>query len=142
MIIACAQKDPRRRLNEPALELLAELFGVAIVGQFLGSSPEQMVSQLRVRWIGVEQIADCQAQTRLMMSLPMLRVRDAQLLVGAGVRTVNLLGSLPTDVLREKVARHVNTPAGKLALRGAAPPSLEELATWVQVAQRDARSAA
>lgn len=119
-----------------------ERIGITNISQFLGSSPEQMVAQLRVRWIGVEQIADWQAQTRLMMSLPMLRVRDAQLLVGAGVRAIYTLGNLRPDQLHGKVLRYASTPAGKRSLRGATSPSVDEVASWIQDAKSASAAAA
>lgn len=119
-----------------------ERIGIKNISQFLGSSPEQMVSQLRVRWIGVEQIADWQAQTRLMMSLPMLRVRDAQLLVGVGVRTTYLLQTAKPGLLHLKLVRYADTPAGKRSLRGSNPPSAEEVTAWVLDAQDDCQAAA
>lgn len=119
-----------------------EAIGINNISQFLGSSPEQMVQQLRVRWIGVEQIADWQAQTRLMMSLPLLRVRDAQLLVGVGIRETYSLASSEPNQLTEKLIRHANTPVGKRSLRGAVPPKLEDVTAWIQDAVAATKSVA
>lgn len=119
-----------------------EAIGITNISQFLGSSPEQMVQQLRVRWIGVEQIADWQAQTRLMMTLPMLRVRDAQLLVGVGIRTTYPLALANADDLTDKILRYCSTPAGKRALRGSSAPSLQDISAWIADARQATKSVA
>jgi hypothetical protein len=119
-----------------------ERIGIMNIGQFLGSSPEQMVRQLRVRWIGVVQIADWQAQTRMMMSLAVLRVRDAQLLVGVGCRTTQTLEAADANELHEKLLRYSASPTGKRSLRGAAPPTIVDVHQWINASRQLARSAA
>lgn len=113
-----------------------EAVGIVNIGQFLGANPEHLVDRLRVRWIGVPQIADWQAQTRLMMALPQLRVREAQLLVGCGCRTSELLATAEPDTLLSQLTRYARTPAGRRSLRGATPPTRDEIFGWVQSAAK------
>jgi hypothetical protein len=119
-----------------------EAIGILNIGQFLGSSPERMVAALRIRWIDVQQIADWQSQTRLMMSLGSLRVRDAQMLVGAGCRTTYLLETADAEQLHPKILLYAATPAGKRNLRGSQPPSIDEVREWIHQARSADQAAA
>ncbi len=116
--------------------------GISNVGQFLGSAPEEMVQRVRVRWITVEQIADWQAQTRLLMAMPWLRVRDVQLLVSNGCRTPQWLETADVDALYERIERFVQTSAGRRILRTALAPSRNEVMRWIAQARQSSRIAA
>lgn len=116
--------------------------GIVNISQFLGTNPEEVVQSLRVRWITVEQVADWQAQTRLMMTLPRLRVRDAQLLVGVGCRTTQLLETAKLEELTDKLQRYVLTPNGRRFLRGASAPTTTEVQSWIHHAQQQSTRAA
>jgi hypothetical protein len=112
--------------------------GVDTIGQFLAANPEQLVARLRVHWIDVPRIADWQAQTQLMLELPLLRVSDAQLLVGCGCRTPGLLATAEPDTLVAQLHRYATTPLGRRALRGAPPPGRSEVRAWIDAAGRAA----
>jgi hypothetical protein len=116
--------------------------GITNIGQFLGSAPEEMVQRVRVRWITVEQIADWQAQTRLLMAMPWLRVRDVQLLVSNGCRTPQWLEGADVDSLCERIERFVQTSAGRRILRSALPPARSEVLRWITQARQSSRIAA
>lgn len=122
----------------PKTGLRLERVGIANIGQFLGASPEDLVQRVRMRWITVEQVADWQAQTRLLMALPWLRVRDVQLLVSIGCRSPQWLETIEADVLHDKLSQFVASSAGKRILRGALPPDRNECQLWVERAKRSA----
>lgn len=121
---------------------------VTTVRHLLAASPEDLVRRLQnrwpseTRWISVEAIAGWQAQTRLRIALPQVRARDARLLVAAGYRSISTLAAADPHGLRDKLLRHSQTPEGRLALRGSAPPPHHELRAWIQAAASVARAAA
>ena len=71
-------KKTARRLNR---------VGVFTVDDLLNCNSEEIAFELDVRHIDEPTLEDWKAQARLMIEVPGLRIHDAQILVGAGVRS-------------------------------------------------------
>ena len=77
-------KKTARRLNR---------VGIFNVGDLMNCDSEEIAFELDVRHIDVPTLEDWKAQASLMMNVPGLRVHDAQILVGAGVRSAEDLAN-------------------------------------------------
>jgi hypothetical protein len=66
--------------------------------------------------------------------VPELTALGAQLLVGAGVSTVEDLATADPDFLVDAVAMFAASDEGERALRGQSPPDRERLKFWIEAA--------
>jgi hypothetical protein len=110
------------------------LIGVKTVGDLLEVSPEDAAARIKQGHINARIIKDWQAQALLACTVPDLPALGAQLLVGAGVSSVDDLASADPDFLVDAIAMFAASGDGERALRGQAPPDRERLKSWIEAA--------
>jgi hypothetical protein len=110
--------------------------GIRTIGEFLAAQPAAMAQALKVSHITATMLAEWQQQCQLMIDVPRLLVRDAQLLVGVGVTTSDELAQYNARELADHVAAFAKRPEGQRLLRGAAVPELGEIGQWIGAAKK------
>ena len=70
----------------------------------------------------------------LACTVPELSALGAQLLVGAGVSSIDDLAAADPDFLVDAIAMFVASDEGERALRGQSPPDRERLKSWIEAA--------
>lgn len=105
--------------------------GLHLVSDLLAATPEQVASVLDLRHVSSATVADWQDEARLVCTVPDLRGTQAQLLVGAGYRTVGDLAAAEPAALLSAMLRFVQTSEGQRVLRDGRPPDLEKVLAWV-----------
>jgi predicted flap endonuclease-1-like 5' DNA nuclease len=110
------------------------LIGVKTVGDLLEVSPEDAAARIRQGHINARVIKDWQAQALLACSVPELSALAAQLLVGAGVSSVDDLASADPDFLVDAIAMFAASDEGERALRGQPVPDRDRLKFWIEAA--------
>ena len=106
------------------------------IGDFLAADPAEMSKKVNVRYMSAAAMTDWQAQTRLMLDVPGLRVHDAQILVGTGVCSGDdLLKASARDVFAA-ATNFIDSSAGKRVIRNKSDhPDLEEVDHWIDLAK-------
>ena len=110
-------------------------FGIKTVAEFLAGDPDAMAAKLDTRHITPETLRDWQDQSRLVASVPGLRGTHAQLLVGAGYRSVDALAAAEVDKLCAAVLAFRRTRDGQRVLRDGAAPDIERIKGWLESAR-------
>jgi predicted flap endonuclease-1-like 5' DNA nuclease len=105
--------------------------GLHLVSDLLAAKPEQVASVLDLRHVSPATVTDWQDEARLVCAVPDLRGTQAQLLVGAGYRTVDDLAAAEPAALLTAILRFVQTSEGQRVLRDGRPPDLEKVLAWV-----------
>ena len=112
--------------------------GITNVGDLLDCDIDETVHLLNASHIDADAIADWQDQSRLMMDVPGLRVHDAQILVGAGIRSAgDLAGASARDVFLAAMD-FLTSPQGDRVLWDDAQFEEEEVEGWISMAQTSA----
>jgi hypothetical protein len=112
--------------------------GITNVGDLLDCDIDETVHLLNARHIDADALADWQDQSRLMMEVPGLRVHDAQILVGAGIRSASdLAGASARDVFLAAMD-FLTSPQGDRVLWDDAQFEEEEVEGWISMAQASA----
>lgn len=109
--------------------LAERLYGVGIhtVDDLLAADPERVAVEIGARHITTELVRDWQDQMRLVMSVPDLRGGQAQMLVGAGYRSVGAIAAADPAQLCADVLAFAGTPEGRRVLRDGATPNIEAI---------------
>lgn len=109
--------------------LAERLYGVGIhtVDDLLAADPERVAVEIGARHITAELVRDWQDQMRLVMSVPDLRGGQAQMLVGAGYRSVGAIAAADPAQLCADVLAFAGTPEGRRVLRDGAAPNIEAI---------------
>jgi len=110
------------------------LIGVKTVGDLLEVTPEDAAARIKQGHINARVIKDWQAQALLACTVPELSALGAQLLVGAGVSTVEDLATADPDFLVDAVAMFAASDEGERALRGQPVPDRDRLKFWIEAA--------
>jgi predicted flap endonuclease-1-like 5' DNA nuclease len=110
------------------------LIGVKTVGDLLEVSPEDAAQRIKQGHINARVIRDWQAQALLACSVPDLPGTAAQLLVGAGVSSLDDLAAADPDFLVDAIAMFAATPEGERGLRGSSPPDRDRVKAWIESA--------
>lgn len=108
--------------------------GIATVGDLLAADPAAAAMRIGARHITPATIADWQDQARLVLSVPELRGTHAQLLVGAGYRTLEAIAAADPTALSAAVLKFATTRDGERVLRSGDPPDIERIKTWIESA--------
>lgn len=136
-------KRPRLQLSDgieaapsigPKTAARLEAIGIISVADFMAADPEEMADDLRVRHMSAANLSAWQAQTRLMLEIPGLRVSQAQLFVGAGFATVEEIALSEPAEVSAAMLRFAATPDGQRVLGSGAPPDLEAITAWIDAA--------
>ncbi|MEO1303404.1 MAG: DUF4332 domain-containing protein [Pseudomonadota bacterium] len=95
-----------------------EQVDIYTIGDLLNADPAETASALSVRYIKTDTLTDWQDQTRLMVDAPGLRVLDSQILVGAGIRSVDDLARASATKVLTAATTFLDTPQGARVLWG------------------------
>lgn len=109
--------------------------GITTVGDLLDCDPEETVFILDIAYIDVDTLNDWKDQTILMMEVPGLRVHDAQILVGAGIRNRAELAEAPARTLFMLASEFLQTPEGDRVIRDDDYLAEEEVTGWIEMAK-------
>ena len=95
-----------------------EKVDIYTIGDLLNADPAATAQALNVRYIKTDTLQDWQDQTRLMVDAPGLRVLDSQILVGAGIRSVEDLAEASATKVLKAATSFLDTPKGARVLWG------------------------
>lgn len=107
------------------------MLGIHTVADFLGHDPHDMAELLDDSRFDGEVMTDWQDQAQLVIDIPGLRGGAAQLLVGAGYRTIHAIAEADPVDLSADVLTYAASSDGKRILRDGSPPDLEKIKLWV-----------
>lgn len=142
---AAAPAAPRIRLSREAAVVDAPsigpktagrlaVIGVNTVGDLLALTPEDAAQRIKASHIHAGVIKDWQAQALLACSVPDLNGTNAQILVGAGVYSVDDLATTDLDSLMDAIELFASSNEGERLLRDGPPPSRERVKGWIEAA--------
>ncbi len=106
------------------------------VQQFLDADPDATAAALATRHITPKTIIEWQHQARLVCTLPGIRGGHAQLLVGAGLTSIDAIADADPGEAMAAILRYAQTSAGQSVLRDGQPPDLEKIHAWVRNARK------
>jgi predicted flap endonuclease-1-like 5' DNA nuclease len=115
------------------------VIGVKTVGDLLALTPDEAAQRIKASHINARIIRDWQAQALLACTVPDLPGTAAQLLVGAGVTSLEDLADAEPDFLLDAIALFAASSDGERALRGQSAPDHDRVAYWIASA-REVRS--
>jgi hypothetical protein len=110
-------------------------FGMRTIGNLLEADAHSVAMKLGDRRVSEATIRDWQDQTRLVMTIPGLRGGHAQLLVGAGFRTLDAIGATDPDKLCADILAFASTIEGQRILRDSNAPDIERIKGWADHAR-------
>ncbi len=110
------------------------IIGVNTVGDLLALAPEDAAHRIKAGHINAGIIRDWQAQALLACSVPELNGTNAQLLVGAGVYSVDDLATADVDFLIDAITLYAQSKEGDRALRDAPLPDRARVKSWIEAA--------
>ncbi|MCF8507997.1 MAG: DUF4332 domain-containing protein [Hyphomonadaceae bacterium] len=140
-----ARQEARARLTREQLVVDApsigpktanrlNVIGVKTVGDLLALTPEEAAQRIKASHINAGVIKDWQAQALLACSLPDISRANAQILVGAGVYSVEDLASIDLDTLMDAIELFASSNEGERLLRDGAAPQREQVEAWIKSA--------
>ena len=106
--------------------------GVNTIADLLATDADALADELGQRHITPETVRDWQDQTRLKLTLPHLRVHDVQILVGAGIRTVDDLAAASASDLLEAALAFAETPSALRIIKPEHAPTPDEVDEWIE----------
>lgn len=112
-----------------------EAIGINSVAGLLEADPEETARAIATRHITAKTIVDWQHQARLVCTLPGIRGGHAQLLVGAGLTSIEAIAETDPGEAMAAILKFAQTSAGQSVLRDGQPPDLEKVHAWVQNAK-------
>ncbi|MEL6861211.1 MAG: DUF4332 domain-containing protein [Pseudomonadota bacterium] len=113
-----------------------EKVNIYTIGDLLNSDPAETATALNVRYIKSDTLIDWQDQTRLMVDAPGLRVLDSQILVGAGIRSVEDLAEASATTVLKAATSFLDTPKGARVLWGGENNvDQNEVEHWIDLAK-------
>lgn len=109
---------------------------IVTIGDLLNADPAATAQALNVRYIKTDTLLDWQDQTRLMVEAPGLRVLDSQILVGAGIRSVDDLAKASATTVLNAATTFLDTPKGARVLWGGDNSvDKDEVRNWIDLAK-------
>jgi predicted flap endonuclease-1-like 5' DNA nuclease len=136
---------PRIRLTREALVVDApsigpktagrlSVIGVKTVGDLLSLTPEEAAQRIKASHINAGIIKDWQAQALLACSVPDLNGTSAQIIVGAGIYSVDDLATTDLDSLMDAIELFATSNEGERLLRDGKVPPRERVKGWIEAA--------
>ncbi len=110
------------------------VIGVNTVGDLLSLAPEDAAQRIKASHINAGVIKDWQAQALLACSVPDLNGTNAQILVGAGIYSVDDLAGTDLDSLMDAIDLFATSNEGERLLRDGRPPARERVKGWIESA--------
>lgn len=120
-------KKTARRLNR---------VGIFTVEDLIKCDSEEIAFELDVTHIDEPTLEDWKAQARLMMDVPGLRVHDAQILVGAGVRSAEDLAAASATRIFHASMGFLKSSEGSRIVRDDHVLDQKEVDEWIGLAQQ------
>ena len=138
-------RGPRLTLDSPVVDApsigpktakrLAQV-DIVTIGDLLNADVEAAAAALNVRYIKANTLTDWQDQTRLMVEAPGLRVLDSQILVGAGIRSVDELSKASAKTVLNAATSFLDTPQGARVLWGGENNvDKQDVESWIGLAR-------
>ncbi|MEQ8825931.1 MAG: DUF4332 domain-containing protein [Filomicrobium sp.] len=115
--------------------------GLYKVSDLLAADPETVAAGLGENRITAPTVSRWQDESRLMMTIPGLRVTQSQLLVGAGYRYTEDIAEAKPEELSAAILAFAATTSGQRMLRNGDPPDIEKLKNWIDAASTAAKAA-
>ncbi len=115
--------------------------GVLKVSDLLEAAPAKLAAALADSRITESTVSRWQAEARLMLSIPGLRVSQSKLLVGAGYRFSEDIAEAEPQELSAAILAFAATQAGQRMLRDGEPPDVEQIKTWIDAAHATSQAA-
>ena len=109
--------------------------GIGTVRDLLVCDPEKTAARIRRRRITAETIVTWQQQAGLMCSVPDLRCGDAIVLVACGINGPLDLRRISASALHATLEPFIASASGQRLLRGATPPSFEDMSRWIETVE-------
>lgn len=145
-VLASLQRRPRPRLSGsddveaapsigPKMARRLVVLGVATVDQLLAAEAQKIAEGLADSRITAATVTRWQDQARLMLAIPELKGAHAELLVGAGLRSVDDLAAADPATLASAVLAFATETEGRRILRSGETPDLEAIRRWCQEAR-------
>ncbi|MEO1324603.1 MAG: DUF4332 domain-containing protein [Pseudomonadota bacterium] len=114
-----------------------ERVNIHTIGDLLDADVDATVAALNVRYIKAKILSDWKDQTRLMVEAPGLRVLDSQILVGAGIRSVDDLAKASATKVLSAATNFLDTPQGARVLWGGENNvNRDEVEGWISLARQ------
>lgn len=110
------------------------IIGVNTVGDLLALAPEDAAARIKASHINAGVIKDWQAQALLACSVPELNGTNAQLLVGAGIYSVDDLAAADVDFLIDAITLFAQSSEGQRATRDGKLPERVRVKAWIEAA--------
>ena len=108
---------------------------IETVSDLVSASAEMIASQMDIKYVTAETVADWQKQALMVCRVPNLRGHDSQILVGVGVKTPEELAACDSSTLLAKVVKYASSKSGQRVLRGSPAPDRAEVTEWIHWAQ-------
>ncbi|RYZ11337.1 MAG: DUF4332 domain-containing protein [Alphaproteobacteria bacterium] len=110
------------------------IIGVKTVGDLLALAPEDAAARIKASHINAGVIKDWQAQALLACSVPELNGTHAQVLVGAGIYSVDDLAAADLDFLIDAMTLYAQSSEGQRAMRDMKMPERARVKAWIEAA--------
>jgi predicted flap endonuclease-1-like 5' DNA nuclease len=119
----------------PRMAERLEALGIRTVGDLKASDPAKIARDLGRSDVDGRTVRDWQDQAGLVCLVPGLRGTHAQLLVGAGFRTVSALAEAEEETLCSRVFAFASSAAGQRLLRQGDAPDIAKIRSWLESAR-------
>jgi hypothetical protein len=126
-------------LDAPSIGLktarLLRRAGIQTVADLLACDAVRTAARLRHRRLTADVLQTWQRQSVLMCTVPDLRCADAVVLVSCGIASPLDLRRISPSALASMLLPLLETADGQRMLRGAMPPTLEDIARWTETVE-------
>jgi Domain of unknown function (DUF4332) len=109
--------------------------GIKTVRDLVKAEPAALAVLINNRHITPETVSEWQDQASLVCAVPGLRGTHAQMLVGAGYRSVDAIAAADAGKLCADVLAFAASQSGQRLLRNGDPPNIEKIKGWLEAAQ-------
>ncbi len=132
-----AMTDPVQKAPSIGKKTAARLnkVGIETVEDLLIMDAHEIADALKHSQIDAAIVQDWQDQAMLMLTVPGLRVHDAQILVGAGVRSAEALAEASVRDLMRAATTFLDNPKTDRLIRAADAPDDREITHWIELAR-------
>ncbi|MBU1211466.1 MAG: DUF4332 domain-containing protein [Alphaproteobacteria bacterium] len=115
--------------------------GLLTVSDLMQADPAKIAANLGDSRINAATVEGWQDESRLMLTIPGLRVTQSQLLVGAGYRYTEDIAEAEPESLAADILAFAATHSGRRLLRDGEPPDIEKIKAWIDAAHASSQAA-